>query len=258
MKWLRGRQDMRTLSEARTSARLDIPTERFPPNEAPRRPKASQPAMRVNFLLLLAVVTVLAGSIVSSSATQRLPYQNVIESDNGIELKITRVLRAATKPNEATDPDEEERGIPEVVKKLSTSVAKWPKTTIQKMYVKFSSAAMNTEATATKFMQWGFNPDQVYRWLKVYDGNPGHERVLWETFARLVFPVTSYFLSSQPYIKQQDSNSGDKSTSGFLIAKFDRLESHNAHLQFDVSFDPFGAIFTIQQATGGNEVKGPT
>ncbi|GMF46315.1 unnamed protein product [Phytophthora fragariaefolia] len=73
-----------------------------------------------------------------------------------------------------------------------------------------------------------------------------------------VFPVTSYFRSSQPYIKQQDSNSDDMSTSGFLIAKFDRLESHNAHLQFDVSFDPFGAIFTIQQATGGSEVKGPT
>ncbi|GMF45341.1 unnamed protein product [Phytophthora fragariaefolia] len=71
-------------------------------------------------------------------------------------------------------------------------------------------------------------------------------------------PVTSYFRSSQPYTKQQDSNSGDKSTSGFLIAKFDRLESHNAHLQLDVSFDPIGAIFTIQQATGGSEVKGPT
>ncbi|GMF32137.1 unnamed protein product [Phytophthora fragariaefolia] len=54
----------------------------------------------------------------------------------------------------------------------------------------------------------------------------------------------------QPYIKQQDSNSGDKSTSSLLIAKFDRLESHNAHLQFEVPFDPFGAIFTIQQATG--------
>ncbi|GMF43489.1 unnamed protein product [Phytophthora fragariaefolia] len=142
--------------------------------------------MRVYYLLVLAVIAVLSGSnVVSSSATQRLANQGVIEPRNDIELKTTRVLRAAAIPNKATGPDDEERGIAEVAKKLGTSVAKWPKTTIQKMYVQFSAAAMNIEATATKFMQWGFNPDQVYRWLKVYDGNPGHERDVWEAFARM-------------------------------------------------------------------------
>ncbi|GMF45767.1 unnamed protein product [Phytophthora fragariaefolia] len=39
------------------------------------------------------------------------------------------------------------------------------------------------------------------------------------------------------------------------VWSFDRLESPNAHLQFDVSFDPFGAIFTIQRAS---EIKPST
>ncbi|GMF51117.1 unnamed protein product [Phytophthora fragariaefolia] len=142
--------------------------------------------MSVCFLLLLAVIAVFAGSnVVSGSVIQHQASQKVIEPDNDIELKTARMLRATVKPNKAIDPTEEERGIAEIAKKLGTSVAKLPKTATQKFYVHLSSAAVNFEATATKFMIWGFNPDQVYRWLKISDDlYPTHERALWKAHLR--------------------------------------------------------------------------
>ncbi|KAG6619542.1 putative secreted RxLR effector protein [Phytophthora cinnamomi] len=139
--------------------------------------------MRVYLVLLLAVVALF--SVVSGSAANLHVSQNLIQSTEADELETTQgrlLLRTAAKTDKTAG--NEERGIMDAVTKLGKSTAKWPKNTYHKLYVNFKSAAMNIGKTSDAFLKKSFiNPDKVYKWLNLRNGNNGHERRLWELYA---------------------------------------------------------------------------
>nr|AEK80887.1 Avh196 [Phytophthora sojae] len=132
--------------------------------------------MRALLVLLLAVATLLAG--VSGSVSNLQTSQNLIQPADAVESESTQgrmLLRTA-------GADEEERGILDVVKKLGTSTAKWPKNTYHKLYVNFMSGMMDIEKTANAFLKKNINPDKVFKWLKLSNGDYTHERKLYDLY----------------------------------------------------------------------------
>ncbi|KAE8900545.1 hypothetical protein PF005_g30186 [Phytophthora fragariae] len=138
--------------------------------------------MRVFLILLLGLITLLTS--VSGSATNLQTTQNLIQSADAVKPESTHgrlLLRTAAKPVD----DEEERGIMDVVTKLGTSTRKSPKNIYHKLYVQMKSAAIDIDKTANAFMKKSFNPDKVYKWLKLGDGNNGQERQVFDRYKKL-------------------------------------------------------------------------
>lgn len=70
----------------------------------------------------------------------------------------------------------------DAVKKLGKSTVKLPKNAYYKAYVNLKSTAVDIEKTANAFLHKGFNPDQVYKWLRLSDGNKVAERGLYDLY----------------------------------------------------------------------------
>ncbi|KAE8969454.1 hypothetical protein PR003_g27397 [Phytophthora rubi] len=145
--------------------------------------------MRVFLVLLLGVSTLFAS--VSESATNLQTSQTLIQSADAVEPESTHgrlLLRTAEKTDETVD--DEERAIMDAAKNMRASTSKWYRTaknTYDKVYVLKRSAiqSLNIDKTAKAFMKKGFNPDQIYAWLRLGTGNQGHERQVYDRFKQL-------------------------------------------------------------------------
>ncbi|POM62345.1 putative RxLR effector [Phytophthora palmivora] len=132
------------------------------------------------YSILLAFLAII--NVVKVFATFQ-PVQRMALSTDAVETeaKTDRVLRVDPRND---DPDSEERGIADVVKKVATNIRDYFKF---KAYIRLHSGAVDQAKTVAKYLDKGFNPDQVLTALKLHKPkNIGFgdspEYLLWEKF----------------------------------------------------------------------------
>ncbi|POM58840.1 Putative RxLR effector [Phytophthora palmivora] len=117
--------------------------------------------MRTCFVLLLAVITLLATINAVSGSTVKLSA-----SENPTQVKITngRVLRGGVKTEETIDTDGEERNaLSNAIAKLRSNTNAW----FTKMNLKLNSHFVYSERIAQDLMKRKLTPDDVFTMLKL-------------------------------------------------------------------------------------------
>ncbi|KAG7390744.1 hypothetical protein PHYPSEUDO_006863 [Phytophthora pseudosyringae] len=120
--------------------------------------------MRVLLLLLLAVLALVASSSATSASTVTQQDSQHLTS---AALGSGRMLRTEATTARATNPDGEERGVMDIIKKLPTRSKTWirDKTLTAKLHAKAMS--MNLDSAVKELVKNGVNPDRVYTLLRL-------------------------------------------------------------------------------------------
>ncbi|POM63735.1 Hypothetical protein PHPALM_20828 [Phytophthora palmivora] len=140
--------------------------------------------MRTRFILLLAVITLLATINAVSGSTVKL---STSENPTQVEITNGRVLRGSVKTEETIDTDGEERNaLSNAIAKLRSNTNAW----FTKMNLKLNSHFAYSERIAQELMKKNLTPDDVFTILKLgvrknaWRSNGGHTAAykLWQNY----------------------------------------------------------------------------